>query len=544
MTMEPSDAHLLQQWRHDRNRDAMDLLIRRHIHFVYGAARRILRDPGWAEDVTQAVFMLLIQKAPPLPSDAAIAVWLHRTTRFACANARKMQSRREHRDRRAANLKPMKTQNDIERIDNAEEREQLLPLLDEAITQLAERDRSGLILCYFQRRSFREIGAMLGTSEEAARKRVTRSVDRLREYFLSRGVAVLSAAPIVAALGHESSLVAPATLLDATTKLATVTHLAAIGYPSAQIAQKVMHTMFMWKVKLAAAACVAIIAGSAMTATAIHQISSIVAPTVVASSAVLATVAPESFEAKVSDATTVQFLGVAKAGASPDEWFGIDGQKVDDPRGPWSAQPAPVREGVTHQAMVLVTNHSTNGVSTRLQIPKAKDVHTLVLTPDDDRAFWLLPFAMASGSSTIDIDILLAEGEWKTVATCEHQLGQPLRGFETEVGGIAFTHVTENPDGQGGSCLYVAHEVKDQQFTVLAVDAQGNERPCDNIYSDHIGGFRTVRYEYGLPTDQIKSFVAKVRPYTKRVVAKNVTLDPAKPTKPEIEVSDVKAPKK
>src|SRR3954465_15245334 len=104
-----TDTILLDAWRRDRDRGAMDLLIRRHIHFVYGAARRILRDPGWAEDVTQAVFMLLIQKAPPLPSDAAIAVWLHRTTRFACANARKMQSRREHRDRRAANLTPMKT---------------------------------------------------------------------------------------------------------------------------------------------------------------------------------------------------------------------------------------------------------------------------------------------------------------------------------------------------------------------------------------------------------------------------------------------------
>ncbi|MBC8108105.1 MAG: sigma-70 family RNA polymerase sigma factor, partial [Anaerolineae bacterium] len=476
---------------------------------------------------------------PRLPSDAAIAVWLHRTTRYACANARKMQTRREQRDRRTAALESTQMENAIGLIDDADEREQLLPLLDEAITQLGERDRSGLILCYFQRRTFREIGAMLGTSEEAARKRVTRSVDRIREYLLSRGVAMLSASPIIAAMVHESNLVAPATLVSSTTKLATVTHLAALAYPSAQIAQKVMHTMLMWKVKLATAACAAVVATSAVTATAIHQMSSIIAPAVVASSAVLATVAPESFEVQISDATTVQFLGIAKWGASDDEWFGIDGQKIEDPRGPWSNQQMRTREGMTHQAVVLVTSHGV-GAGTLARIPKAKISDSFVLTPDAERAFWLIPFSIVPGATSVDIDILVADGEWKTVVTAEHtQVGRPAGGYETEVGGIAFTHVSENPRNNAGSVVYVAHEVKDQQFTVIAIDSQGNEHGCDDIYSDRLGGFSTARYEFGLPPDQIKSFVAKVRPYSKRVVAKNVTLDPAKPMKPEIEVIDV-----
>jgi DNA-directed RNA polymerase specialized sigma24 family protein len=53
-----------------------------------------LRDPAWADDVTQAVFLLLIQRSPRISCDQALAVWLHRTTRYACANARRMQARR------------------------------------------------------------------------------------------------------------------------------------------------------------------------------------------------------------------------------------------------------------------------------------------------------------------------------------------------------------------------------------------------------------------------------------------------------------------
>src|SRR5690349_1215936 len=100
-----SDARLLDAWRSSHDRAAVDQLIRRHIHFVYGAARRMLSgsaDPSAAEDVTQAVFMLLIQKRPRLPNDAALAIWLHRTTRFSCANARKMQWRRVVGERRVA----------------------------------------------------------------------------------------------------------------------------------------------------------------------------------------------------------------------------------------------------------------------------------------------------------------------------------------------------------------------------------------------------------------------------------------------------------
>lgn len=532
-----ADVRLLDAWRRSRDRAAMDQLIRRHIHFVYGAARRMLGSDDFssAEDVTQAVFMLLIQKCPRLPSDAAIAVWLHRTTRYTCANARKMQWRRTAGERRVAGEAHVSsTMHDA--IDTPDERERLLPLLDEAITQLGERDRSGVILCYFQRRTFREIGALLGVTEEAARKRVSRSIDRMRAYFLSRGVATLSAAPVVAMLGQESSLVAPATLIGATTKLATVTHMAALAYPSAEIAQKVMHTMLMWKVKIAAAACAAVVAGSAMTATAIHQLSSGATPTIVASSAVM--LAPVSYEAKASDATTVQFLGIAKWGATASEWFAIDGAKIDDPRGPFARDNMRARSGVTHQAMLHIAGNDLNG-GYSVRVPGGEN-SLYDLTPDANTAYLLIPFSAPKDQSTCDIEVQIADGEWQSIGTAQNEPERGLVGFETDLGAVALTHLIEVPGR--GAMLYVAHTIAGPQIDVFAVDAQGIEHRCTNINSgEHDKGkFFTMRLEYNLPPDAIQSVNVKVRPYNKRVLAKNVTLDPTKPTKPTIEVSDIK----
>ncbi|CAN5481592.1 hypothetical protein BH09PLA1_BH09PLA1_01890 [soil metagenome] len=530
------DITLLESWRGHRDRPAMDRLIRHHIHFVYGAARRILRDATLAEDVTQAVFMLLIQKSPRVPSDAALAVWLHRTTRYACANARKLKVRREQREQMWPQVEQISMENQI---DNIDEREHLSPLLDEAINQLGPRDRSGLILCYFQKRTFREIGALLGTTEEAARKRVTRSVDRIREYFDARGVSTASSA-VVACMVHQTVVTAPAALVSATTNLATVSQIAALvavgTYPSAQIAQRVMHTMFMWKMKLAAAACAAIVAGGAVTATAIQHMGTSAAPTV-AMSSVLAS-AP--FEAQVSDATQVQFLGVAKWGATADEWFAIDGSKVEDPRGPFASENLRARPGVTHQAMLLISGHELAG-GYSVQVPQASSANMYDLTPDDNRAFLLIPFTVPPERAGVDIELLIADGEWKTIVTAENRPGNSLGNHETEAGGVALTHITEGE--RGGSVVYLAHEVKSQQVDVVAIDPQGNERRTQNYYGGQVGGFNAIRCEFDLPPDQITALVVKVRPFNKRVTARNVTLDPAKPTKPVIEVKDLTAGK-
>jgi hypothetical protein len=134
---------------------------------------------------------------------------------------------------------------------------------------------------------------------------------------------------------------------------------------------------------------------------------------------------------------------------------------------------------------------------------------------------------------------MLADGEWKTLGSSENQPGRPLEPLQTEFGGVAFTHISETPNGK--AMVYVAHEFLSEngQWEVFAVDAQGNEHRCSNIDGDRVGNFCAVSYVYNLPPEQITSLTVKVRPFNKKVTAKNVTLDPAHPTKPEIVVSDV-----
>jgi len=75
----------------------------------------------------------------------------------------------------------------------------IAPFLDEAMAQLNETDRHALLLRFFEQRDLRQVGVALGSNEEAAKKRVTRAVEKLRALFVRRGV-TLSAAGLAASL--------------------------------------------------------------------------------------------------------------------------------------------------------------------------------------------------------------------------------------------------------------------------------------------------------------------------------------------------------
>jgi len=159
-----NDRDLLQAYAVDHSERAFDLLVERYLDLVYSAAVRQVRDAHLAEEVCQAVFVILARKAGKLPRAVMLAGWLFRTTRFVAARAVRTEERRRGREREAAQMQ----------IDTGSEPNwsDVEPLLDEAITVLPKKDRDAVLLRYFQRRSLREVGKELGTSEDGARKRV------------------------------------------------------------------------------------------------------------------------------------------------------------------------------------------------------------------------------------------------------------------------------------------------------------------------------------------------------------------------------------
>jgi RNA polymerase sigma factor (sigma-70 family) len=177
-----SDLDLLGQYARNHSQDAFATLVQRHLDLVYSAALRQVRSPQLAEEIAQSVFTDLARDAGKLKSDTILTAWLYAVTRRTAIDAIRKESRRQLREQIALEMTNMNaTANDWTQIE---------PLLDDAMAALEETDRSAVLLRYFENKSLREVGEALGASEDAAQKRVSRAVERLREFFSKRNVTI------------------------------------------------------------------------------------------------------------------------------------------------------------------------------------------------------------------------------------------------------------------------------------------------------------------------------------------------------------------
>ncbi len=200
-----TDMTLLQEYAATKSESAFAALISQHINFVYSTALRHVRDPHLAEEVTQAVFIILARKAAKINPNVVLTGWLFNAVRFT-ASAQLKAARRRQFHEYEAHMESVTLQASPD-----PNWEPMAPLLDEALARLSARDRQAVLLRYFENKSLAQIGAVLAVSEEAARKRVGRAVDKLRQFFARKGV-VLSAALIASALSAHGVQAAPAGL--------------------------------------------------------------------------------------------------------------------------------------------------------------------------------------------------------------------------------------------------------------------------------------------------------------------------------------------
>ena len=161
-----------------------------------------MRNPELAEEVTQAVFIILARKAGSLSFKTVLCGWLHRTTRYVAANTLHSEFRRQRREREAG----MESMVQSQPSDSVWQR--ISPHLDEALTRLGRKDRDALILRYFQCKSLGEVGVELGMKDRAAQKVILRALGKLRRFLVRRGLN-LTVTALAGAIAANSLQAAP-----------------------------------------------------------------------------------------------------------------------------------------------------------------------------------------------------------------------------------------------------------------------------------------------------------------------------------------------
>ncbi|HWB04457.1 MAG TPA: sigma-70 family RNA polymerase sigma factor [Verrucomicrobiales bacterium] len=208
--MTPADI-AFRRYRTERSDEAFREVVAAFLPMVYSTALRIGGgDAAEAEDVSQMVFADLVRKAPALREEASVGAWLHRHTCFLMKSTIRTNVRRRTREQAAATLHSSAFEL------SGENRAAMERRLDRCLESLRETDRRALVLRYLEGRDLREVGAALGIGDDAAQKRVSRALERLRALLTDGRTAGLSVAALLGILTTPSPAIVPEEVAAAT----------------------------------------------------------------------------------------------------------------------------------------------------------------------------------------------------------------------------------------------------------------------------------------------------------------------------------------
>ncbi len=209
---ELDDSALLREYVERDSEEAFAALVTRHVNKVYSVALRLTGNPHSAEEITQAVFVILARKSRQLGKRVILSGWLYQTARLTAVTFIRGGIRRARREQEAC-MQTALNENE------SEAWMQIAPLLDAAMAGLNETDRHAVVMRFFDGKSIREVAAALGANEEAAKKRVSRALEKLRAFFAKRGVSSTTAI-IAEAISANSVQAAPVALAKSVTAVA------------------------------------------------------------------------------------------------------------------------------------------------------------------------------------------------------------------------------------------------------------------------------------------------------------------------------------
>jgi RNA polymerase sigma factor (sigma-70 family) len=510
------DHDLLAEFKHGGNAAAMDQLVRRHVDSVYAAAKRQVHDPHLAEDITQAVFIMLFRKAKTIRSDVKLTRWLFAATRYAVANARRAESRRKTHERAAAAERP----DAIEPIHvDAEDRAKTLALLDEAIADLRPHDRDLVLMRYWQGRNLASAGAALGISHDSARQRLSRAVDRMRKFFSARGVTLGAAAALV--ILETSAEKAPAAVVGAISR-ATLQ-----ATPSALAIAKGTQMMMFWtKIKFAAA-MISLLSFVGITVGVVHSVMAQTAVAPPAQSAPVAAGLPANDSHIVASITgiDVELLGVSQNPSKGKKWWKPDGSPLnvapyDDLQ--WTSMPSKGQH--SYEFAVSIGGTPLDMIEWKWVINSGdftyggKPIDSAQKPVDGVIGAC---HAIDSAAGETSLRLYVASGIWTPKLVCDPSGGASFwddAGHEAIVGQPAAT--------DGGLTIVTSDSMVDQSARLVA-NLPGKEVRTATVSFTVTAHLRMITSTFpGLSIKDVKTFEFQTRPYNQWVQFDNVSLKP------------------
>jgi len=238
------DTELLREYALRNSETAFATLVSRHLDMVYATALRHVGNHHEAQEIAQAVFIILARKARSFGPKTVLAGWLFQTARLTAKNHLRAEIRRARREQEAyIQSHPSE--------DSSETWRQIIPLLNELVGSLREKERNAIVLHYLEGKEYKEVAAAIGGSEAAAQMRVSRALEKLRGMFAKRGVAVTSVAlgGMISACGMQA-----APLGMAVKVAATAAHGATLTASTLSLVKGTMNVMAWTKARLAVGA--------------------------------------------------------------------------------------------------------------------------------------------------------------------------------------------------------------------------------------------------------------------------------------------------
>lgn len=525
------DRELLAQFVENRSQQAFAELVHRHMDAVYSSARRQVRDSQLAEDVAQAVFLILARKAARLVDRDSIAGWLMKTTHLASLDAIKIESRRKRHEHRAAEIAPTHTE-PIMTADISSE-------LDRALSRLKESDRSAITLRYLHGKSIAEAAALLGIAEPAATKRISRALARLRSILLARR-AILPTIAVAIAIEQIPRLSAPAALASSTISAATAGTAAPAGL---LIAKGTIQMMTFHKI-LAAVLLIGIFAG--VTGIGIGAAKLLADQNTPPSPPPAAPVAlpdhPPVYRASLSNGVAVEVIGIGEHPSTGKQWWLANGELLNTP--PYDGLQGDVSKspGYIEREFAVAVSNSVNGSPDRATVQwSALGSQGAVSGDLKNSSGKTIPgleaqdMAVPDAASGATIHAMIAAGQWNTMFTAEG-FGQASMGNLT--GSVLFSSVF-NVNGQSHIVIgYSGTIPANQDFRLVAIDRTGRVVPARGTSSISGNTGFVGEFAVSLPRNSIRQWQLQSRPYDQWIEIRGISLHAGQKTNVTIVTSD------